>query len=165
MASHQITASLPPRTPSLTSSDDTSASSEFDVPLKRSLPPLPLNGKAPVHSQILSIAGSRTSRTLSGILLSPQPSLAAALKHPQVLTRLLDQLPWVYFYTLTCTCRDFRYILQHPDLKDVVLSQYLPGYKIWIETRVMQRFKDVPTTITHLDLLCELNSSLYLPGI
>jgi hypothetical protein len=85
-------------------------------------------------------------------------SLRTAIKRPQVLANLLDHLPWVYFYTLTCTCRDFRYILRSPDLKDVVLAQYVPGYKLCIENRDMQRFQDVPTTITHLDLLCESNS-------
>jgi hypothetical protein len=162
VAVHPITALADfPRTPSLTSSDDTSGSSDFDLPLKK-LPSLPLDDKVLVRPQRVSYAESRRSRTLSTLFPIPsrlRQSLTIALKLPQVLANLLDHLPWVYFYTLTCTCRDFRHILRDPDLKDVILAHYVPPYKLSIDTRDMQRFKDVPTTITHLDLLCESRSS------
>lgn len=162
VAVHPITAQLPifPRTPSLTSSDDTSGSSDFDLPLKKPLPPLPVDNKH-VRSQRLSFAESGRSRPLSSFLPAPsrlRQSVAIAIKRPQVLANLLDHLPWVYFYALTSTCRDFRHILHNPDLKDVILAHYVPEYKVCIDARDMQRFKDVPTTITHLDLLCESNS-------
>jgi hypothetical protein len=162
VAVHPITALADfPRTPSLTSSsDDTSGSSDFDIPLKKPLPSL--DDKLPVRPQRLSYAESRRSRTLSALLPTPsrlRQSLLIALKLPQVLANLLDHLPWVYFYTLTCTCREFWHILRDPDLKDVILAHYVPPYKLCVDARDMQRFKDVPTTITHLDLLCESRPS------
>lgn len=144
-----------PRTPSLTSSDDTSGSSDSDLPFKRRLPSFPHDRKQAVRFSLAEL--SKTQR-LSSLLRSHShlsQSLATAIKQPPVLANLLDYLPWAYFYTLTCTCREFRHILRNPDLKDVVLARYVPGYKLCIGSRDMQRFQAVPTTITHLDLLCE----------
>lgn len=156
------------RTPSLSSSDGTtSGSSEFDIPLKKDLPSLPSMAsynKAPAKPILprgrVSYANtieSRRSRTLSSFLpLQTRRSLGSTLKNPKILACLIEHLPWVFFYTLSSTCREFRHILRNHELKDIVLAQYVPGYKTCIEYRDMTRFQDVHTTISHLDLLCEL---------
>lgn len=148
-----------PRTPSLTSSSGTSASSDFDLPLRKALRVLPINGKKPPLKPLgLAQESDRRSRTLSGFIAPPSRSLRTfvpALKNPRVLARCLSYLSWVDFHTLACTCRDLRNILRDLSLRDVVLAQYVPGYRHARENRDVQRFRDVPITIQHLDLLCE----------
>lgn len=157
------------RTPSLTSSDDTSTSSDFEVHVRKSLPPLPVTKKLPSKasarpllagprdrsSSTRTTADARRSRTLSSFLPLNTRILQTALLLPGVLASLIEYLPWVYFYALTCTCRDFRHILRTFELKDIVLSQFVPGYKLCLQHRDMQRFRDVPITISHLDSLRE----------
>lgn len=161
-----------PRTPSLTSSDGTSGSSELDFPLKKALPAIPTpEGKRPDSFARISFVDahaseSRRSRALSSFMVAPSRlsrSFITALKHPNVLACLLEYLPWTYFYSLTSTSREFRHILRIPALKDVVLSQYVPGYKSFLATRDLHRFQDVPTTMSHLDLLSECRT--YIPNM
>ena len=144
-------------TPSISSSDDTSGSSDFQVHvIKRSLPPLPVTKKSSViRSSSRTTIDPHRSRTSSNYFSLNAHILQAALKLPKVLAGVIEHLAWAYFYTLTCTCRDFRYILRAPDLKDIVLSQYVPGYRLCLQHRDMLRFRDVPITIPHLDSLRE----------
>jgi len=146
-----------PRTPSLTRSQETGASSDFEIPFKKALSSAPPDGKVHVGSQTPSFAEARSPAVYSFLPDRSQlPQMfVAAIKQPPVLESLLDYLPWAYFYALACTCRDFWHILRHPDLKDIVLARYVPGYQLCIESRDMQRFHDVPVSILHLDLLCE----------
>lgn len=136
-------------TPSLSSSDNTSGSSHFQFHLIQ---------RSPLVPNILSL-NSSLIRSSSRTALDPRRSHTFSsyfpLKLPNVLAGLIEHLPWVYFYTLTCTCRDLRYILRIPELKDIVLSQYVPGYKLGLLHRDMLRFRDVPIAIPHLDLLRE----------
>ena len=146
-------------TPSLSSSDNTSGSSDFQLHvIQGSLPPLPVPKKLSLKSSVIRSSSrtaldARSSRTLSSYFPLNAHLLQSTLKLPKVLAGLIEHLAWVYFYTLTCTCRNFRYILRIPELKDIVLSQYVPGYKLCLPHRDMLRFRDVPIAIPHLDSL------------
>lgn len=145
-----------------TRSDDTRAQSSCDSYPKKSLPSIPIsNNTSPSYSRkrLSSFVSSVDARSRSPTLSSfaPQPKFLQRIfiKCPQALASLLENLPWVDFHALTCTSRDFRNILRNTEVKDVVLARYVPGYRWCVENCDMQNFRDVSTTITQLDLLCE----------
>lgn len=147
---------------SSTHSDETKSSSNYDSHPEKLLPSIPISNnlqanpsvtsrKRP-HSHASSVEVPRRSRTLSSFLPRSNPLQRTLIKCPQAFAGILENLPWANFYALTCTCQDFRNILRNIDMKDVVLAQYVPGYR-WCIENCDKRFQDVPTSITELDLL------------
>ncbi|KDQ59338.1 hypothetical protein JAAARDRAFT_128059 [Jaapia argillacea MUCL 33604] len=159
-----MTQSYIQRTPSLTTSEDTSSSSDnlsyrtsSRSSERRPLPPLPIDAKPHVkeaHRPSATALEKRRSRTLSSILPPPnQLSLLHTLRQPQVLVRLLRYASWEEFHALTCTSREFRLLFfRHPELRDLVLAQFIPGFKYCLRNRDMQRYRDVQIRLEDLEL-------------
>ena len=56
-------------------------------------------------------------------------SLGSVLQEPRILARLLRYVRWHDFQSLALTCRACSNVLQHPNLRDAVLSHFVPGYR------------------------------------
>ncbi|KAF7797317.1 hypothetical protein EIP86_008512 [Pleurotus ostreatoroseus] len=59
----------------------------------------------------------------------PRQALTKIFNDPVVLARMLSTLPWRSFHALTGTCREFRELLARKELRDTILSEYVPGYR------------------------------------
>lgn len=96
-----------------------------------------------------------------------RPALAAALLHPRILASLLSQVGWRACWTLVNTCRNFRNFFASSELKDVILSRFVPGYAACLRISDPLRLQNVPVTLTDLHLLSKSGScasdSLTLP--
>ena len=150
-----------PRTPSLTSSSDSSggtSATDFEVHLKRTVLPVDLSRKhlpIPLDRSTPSQDTQRRSRTLSTFTLtlaSGPCSFVSLLKDHCVLSNCLSFLHWTDFQTLTRTCRDLRYLMRDLQLRDTILAKFVPGFKYALENRETHRFRDVPVTLHHLEL-------------
>ncbi|KAJ7285118.1 hypothetical protein C8J57DRAFT_1170361 [Mycena rebaudengoi] len=82
-----------------------------------------------------------------------RPTLAAALLHPRILASLLSQVGWRACWTLVNTCRNFRNFFASSELKDVILSRFVPGYAACLRISDPLRLQNVPVTLTDLHLL------------
>ncbi|KAJ7761900.1 hypothetical protein DFH07DRAFT_771219 [Mycena maculata] len=79
--------------------------------------------------------------------------LLALVKHPHILASLLAQLSWRACWDLLSTCRDCRNFFSCPELKDVILSRFVPGYQACIRISDPLRLQTVPVTLSDLHLL------------
>lgn len=67
-------------------------------------------------------------------------SLVSVLQEPRILANFLRYVHWDDFQSLARTCTTCSNVLQHPKLRDVVLSAFIPGYQHCL------RHADVGTT-------------------
>ncbi|EPQ54368.1 hypothetical protein GLOTRDRAFT_139664 [Gloeophyllum trabeum ATCC 11539] len=151
------------RTPSLTASDETSASSDGASlrtnSRERPLPRLPVNDKKMQPKATLSpkqyatVDNRRSSQTLSSLLLPSLPSsLIDTLRQPRILSCFLTHTSWRDFNALTCTSRQLRWTLfRQPELKDVVFSNYVPGYRFCLRHADLDRHREMKVTLRDLN--------------
>ncbi|KAJ7707588.1 hypothetical protein B0H17DRAFT_1033161 [Mycena rosella] len=114
-------------------------------------------GSAPESVRARSTAPSPRSytHTLSAFKLvqtSVRPLLTAA-KHPRILASLLAHLSWRASWALLSTCRDCRDFFSYPELKDVILSRFVPGYATCLRISDPLRLQNVPVALADLHLL------------
>lgn len=91
--------------------------------------PLPL---LPTHKRrhaTAPISRPRPSSTYLSPMFTWTPvSLVSVLQEPRILANFLRYVRWDDFQSLVQTCAAYSHVLQHPNLRDVVLSAYVPGY-------------------------------------
>ena len=90
--------------------------------------PLPL---PPTHKPRHAAPKSRPSKSrssLSSMFTWTAISLVNVLQEPRILTNFLRYVHWNDFQSLVLTCTPYSRVLQHPNLRDIVLSAYVPGY-------------------------------------
>ena len=84
---------------------------------------------------------------------APIPALLSrVLQEPRVLTKFLRYLQWHDFRSLAMTCTFSRSLLQHPKLRDVVLSAFVPGYQYCLRSADLRAAGDVELQLS--DLSC-----------
>ncbi|KIM67555.1 hypothetical protein SCLCIDRAFT_1210207 [Scleroderma citrinum Foug A] len=76
-----------------------------------------------------------------------------SVRNPRILARLLYFMPWSDLNAFLATCSHIRRIWDNHELRDVILSQYVHGYRHAIRHRDLALFQDVDLTIQDLDLL------------
>ncbi|KAG1744121.1 uncharacterized protein EDB91DRAFT_1124549 [Suillus paluster] len=96
----------------------------------------------PASSKVKSIAWRRMHR-----------AAVYTLKQPNVLERLLQFIPWADFYALLSTCSDMRRLWDTRDLRDVILSHFVPGYGYALMYRDLSNYQDMDISLQDLDLL------------
>jgi hypothetical protein len=132
---------------------------EEDVSLKR--PGVGPRHDRPQHRPSSSIdrtdvESRRRSRRLSSLV--PRTSSQVVLDGfnlPTILARILFYLPLEDFLTVSTTCRNLRNLIAQATLEDLILSQYVPGYRFALQHKEMDRYRDVPITMYDLRLLCK----------
>lgn len=83
-----------------------------------------------------------------------------ALKSPSVLATIALYLDWPDLLSLLNTCRDSRNTFLDRNLRDTLLSRFLPGYADALRLRDFTNYHDIPVSIHDLDLLCMFSFSL-----
>lgn len=76
-----------------------------------------------------------------------------ALKQPHVLETLLQFIPWTDLYALLSTCADMRRLWDTRDIRDVILSHFVPGYSYALRYRDLSNYQDMDISLQDLDLL------------
>ncbi|TFK45855.1 hypothetical protein OE88DRAFT_1668720 [Heliocybe sulcata] len=141
------------RTPSLTASDETDSDhmSLRTESRDRSLPRIPAEDKKPPRTRSPPVyPDNRRSQRLSNFLLTS--SLIDTLRHPRILARFLAHVEWNDFNALTSTCRQLRgSLFSRPELKAVILSHYVPGYRYCLRNSDMDRYRDLKITLRDLN--------------
>jgi hypothetical protein len=142
------------RTPSLTTSESESSSSgpvsvppspirpntSKQHPFKVQLPSLLDDGS----SSLIHLPGSVNNHTLN--------NFTAIFCQSNILARSLRCLSAEDFRRLTSTCRNLRHLFHHVDLKETILTRFIPGYRSCLLSRDLQNFVDVHVTIHDLHL-------------
>ncbi|OJA16322.1 hypothetical protein AZE42_08371, partial [Rhizopogon vesiculosus] len=105
-----------------------------------------------------SLVRERPPRPASSLLKSMawqrmQRTAVHSLKRPRILTVLLQYLPWSDFYVLLSTCTDMRRLWDLRDLRDVIMAQYVPGYRYALRHRDISKWRDIDISLQDLDLL------------
>ncbi|KAJ7170840.1 hypothetical protein C8R43DRAFT_1231566 [Mycena crocata] len=110
---------------------------------------------ARVRSAVSTVFPPRQrTRTLSSFAFKHPPKrLLAVLKAPHILASLIAHLGWNACRALLSTCRDFRDFFSCPELKDVILSRFVPGYAVCLRISDPLRLQIVPVTLADLNLL------------
>ena len=73
---------------------------------------------------------------------------------PNLLLRcLLKYISWNDFHSFASTCRHFRLLISHPDFRDVILSHYIPGYRLALSFRDLNQYREVQIDMHDLALL------------
>ena len=108
--------------------------------------PLPLLPKQARHAapKLKPSTLRPSSASLTRMSTMVPISLVIVLQQPRILTTFLRYVHWDDFQSLALTCPTCSNVLQHPKLRDVVLSAFVPGYSYCL------RHADVgtPTSIT-----------------
>lgn len=79
------------------------------------------------------------------------------LKNPVILSRLLAVTHWLPLHALISTCREFRQNFARRELRDVILSRFVPGYRLCLGDRDVAELS-VDITIEDLALFRELHT-------
>ena len=94
--------------------------------------PLPL---IPTHKHRHAAApkSRRSKLRFSSTYISPMftwspISLVSVLQEPRILANFLRYVHWDDFQSLLLSYAAYSHVLQHPNLRDVALSAYVPGY-------------------------------------
>lgn len=85
----------------------------------------------------------------------PRPNLVTALSNPRTFYNILDYIEWRDLHALLNSCSAARSLFRSPDLRDLILSQFVPGYKFCLLYGDQRREHDVYVSIHDLDLFCE----------
>ncbi|KAJ7903417.1 hypothetical protein B0H14DRAFT_2427223 [Mycena olivaceomarginata] len=80
-------------------------------------------------------------------------ALLTVMRHRRVFASVLLQLSWRACWALLSTCRDFRDFFSYSELKDVMLSRFVPGYSACLAVSDPLRLQNVTVTFTDLNLL------------
>ncbi|KAF8206289.1 hypothetical protein K438DRAFT_1904995 [Mycena galopus ATCC 62051] len=116
-------------------------------------PPIPTS----VRSRTTSTANPsrpRVSTLLSGTAPTTRTmALLTVTRHRRVLASLLRQMSWRACRALFSTCRDFRDFFSDSELKDVILSRFVPRYSACARISDPLRLQNVPITLADLNLL------------
>lgn len=99
-----------------------------------------------------SAAAQKAPMTTTQPLKSRIP-LRTLFEHPRVFRGLLKHTSWEDFHSFASTCRTFRLFISHPDYRDVILSQFVPGYGLAMTSRDLQQYRDVQIDMHDLTLL------------
>jgi hypothetical protein len=91
-------------------------------------------------------------------------TLLDAVKYPAILSHLLDFLAWHDFLAFGYTCRESMKLLKLPELKDVILSHFVPSYRHALRERNLSRYKDVHVAYNDITLFCESSTGQVTPG-
>ncbi|KAI0342789.1 hypothetical protein BDW22DRAFT_1345274 [Trametopsis cervina] len=106
----------------------------------RPLPPLPmeihephalppsLKPKLKPKPSTSSVAAGKR-RAVPSVWTPPSHALQQMLQNPRILASLLAGMSWSTFYALINTCKAFRRTFAAPDVRDVILAQFVPGYQ------------------------------------
>ncbi|KAJ7773439.1 hypothetical protein B0H16DRAFT_1512354 [Mycena metata] len=97
--------------------------------------------------------GTTYTPRVSSISTTHEPALLTAVKQPRILVALLAQSGWRACWALLNTCRDCRDFFSWPELKDVILSRFVPGYSECVRISDPLRLQNVPVTLADLNLL------------
>ena len=109
---------------------------------ERPLPPIPafheqlpssLNYSVPIPKPSAVALGKRKAAVAP--ILQPSEAIRRMLESPHILSCFLEAMPWSSFDALISTCRDFRQIFTVPELRDVILSRFIPGYRLCLGNR------------------------------
>ncbi|KAL4064401.1 hypothetical protein V8B97DRAFT_2023430 [Scleroderma yunnanense] len=76
-----------------------------------------------------------------------------SLRNPRILAHLLQFTSWGDLNALLATCSHIRRIWDNRELRDVILSHYVHGYRLAIRYRDLALLQDIDLTIKDLDLL------------
>ncbi|CAK5269448.1 unnamed protein product [Mycena citricolor] len=94
------------------------------------------------------------TRTLSSLAANPRhPPFLRAAKQPRVLAMLLACSSWATAWALFNTCRDIRDFIYCPELRDVILSRFVPDYAACLRVSDPRRLTKVPIALTELNTL------------
>ncbi|KAI6042597.1 hypothetical protein EDC04DRAFT_969269 [Pisolithus marmoratus] len=94
-----------------------------------------------------------SSRTRVRAWQHMQRRCTSALRNSRILTHILCFTPWSDFNSFLATCSQIRRIWDIRELRDVILSHYVDGYRHALRHRDLALFQDVDVTIQDLNLL------------
>ncbi|KAJ6531919.1 hypothetical protein B0H19DRAFT_1005527 [Mycena capillaripes] len=81
------------------------------------------------------------------------PTLLTVMRRPRIFASLLAQLSWRACWALLNTCCGWRDFFSYSELKDVILSRFVPGYFACLRISDPLRLQNVPVTLADLNLL------------
>ncbi|KAI0043813.1 hypothetical protein FA95DRAFT_1545863 [Auriscalpium vulgare] len=152
------------RSPSLTRSDRTASSLSSPTtpaspaPRSNSISPAALHAKlAPALAKGKGRADASQDgvrpRTFSTFIRArPRFSVTNVLQNSAVLHRFLLYAPWEDFRSLAQVSKECMNVFHQPQLKDVVLSRFVPGYSHCLRHADLQAFRVVEVGFLDLDL-------------
>lgn len=119
---------------------------------RRSFPPDTNESGAPLR-QKQPPPKPASSRTKSRAWHHMQRKCTTALRNSRILAHILYFTPWSDFNSFLATCSQIRRVWDIRELKDVILSHYVDGYRHALRHRDLALFQDVDVTIQDLNLL------------
>lgn len=117
----------------------------------RPLPPVPPPRKHPRH---ISPPTPSAPLLKSSAWRNMHRNAVRALRQPRFLSRLLFFADWDDVYALLSTCASARRLWRSRATSDVILSHYLPCYRIALRFRDLSALQPVDFTLHDLHLLC-----------
>ncbi|KAI0254944.1 hypothetical protein BJV78DRAFT_1279575 [Lactifluus subvellereus] len=101
------------------------------------------------------LAGPSTFGTSSPLCSYPPAStrisLVSVLQEPRILANFLRYTLWHDFRSLALTSTACRNVLQHPELRDAVLSAYVPGYQYCLRYADLHPSADIDIQLNDLN--------------
>jgi len=82
-------------------------------------------------------------------------SLVSVLQEPRILANFLRHVHWDGFQSLALTCTTCSNVLQHPKLRDVVLSAFIPGYRYCLRHADVDTPSSITVQFSHLSRFSE----------
>ncbi|KAJ7067056.1 hypothetical protein C8F01DRAFT_1051461 [Mycena amicta] len=109
---------------------------------------------SPQSSRSSPVLPRRRTRTLSSFATVQERSgLVSTIHHPAILAALLDYLGWPACCALLNTCRNSRDFFSCPELRNVILTRFIPSYTACLRHSDRSRLQDVPVTSADLNFL------------
>jgi hypothetical protein len=155
-SSHPIHSERDRPLPSLPSPGSSQKSYHIPFPTPRERSNYPIDKRRSVRTT--SLARERLPRPASSVAKSlawqrMQRTAVHTLKRPRILASLLHFLPWCDFYVLLSTCTGMRHLWDIHELRDVIMSHYVPEFRFALRHRVLSNCRDIDISLQDLDLL------------
>ena len=96
---------------------------------------------------------------VSDMPVSTPISLVSVLQEPRILTTFLRYIRWHDFRSLALSSAACRNVLQHPELRDAVLSAYVPGYQYCLRYADLDSSADIDVQLHDLNDFSECRRS------
>jgi hypothetical protein len=100
-----------------------------------------------------------SSSFLSYMPASTRLSLVSVFQEPRILNNFLRYVRWHDFRSLALTCIACRNVLQHPNLRNVVLSAFVPGYQYCLRYADLDPSADIDIQLNDLNDFGECDRS------
>ncbi|THH12291.1 hypothetical protein EW146_g7755, partial [Bondarzewia mesenterica] len=107
----------------------------------------------PTKQRAASLHPATRSHLPSAVISArPRTTLTHVLRNPRTLSHILRYTSWYDFQSLVRASSEYRHIFFSPELRDIVLAYFVPGYRYCLSYADLRNYREVQVSFRDLEL-------------